>query len=717
MLQMNLRPWLIRALLIACIVVGTGHAVYAQPLEPYWRDLTAAATVSVVSDAGTPDAFSPEALRDGSVAANSRVVGHTNLNARFRMQFAWQACATQWEWPQAQPVAAVDLIVASPPTACAAPVCVKVLGQDGNGRYTVCLRHIENLAWQSDPAAKTQTARLTWPGPFVTRGLQIVVGHHQKWVELGEVRVWASTLAPVPPPPVKPLPAASLKTWWANSWADTQGGTEQPTPAELATPWALSACRNDTEQAMVGLLNTGTEPGTVDVSVGALPRGVQAELLAVGTVLGRGTTAENWHKDKSHPALLNLFTAEQVRGFCDLFPPQFPDAAVWYRFPTLVLTPGKPAYVWLRLSTIAATKPGKVRLRFLAGATRREIALDVLQVRLPATPVVESFPYGGVHDEDSRVHHSTVNAGYRRFVTCNLVVHMNKWGTDFVKLAHDDPEGFRKVIREGLDGVYRDFTAQGYRKDQVLVEIWDEPNDANIDSWLLMAKEVKACDPLALIYANPPEDWAGHPCTLEKTVAPMAPFVDIWAPHLNLINQFPETLKCMKATGKPIWFYQNVGLGCSRNEWAAAGWYRTAPWEALRHGLSGVGFWSASSYYGDQWDDFDNTPYNDWPDAAVVFTDEQGNALTTRNWEAWREGIEDVAIGGMLQLAASKGWLRPADVSAAKQWLATTPAQVIGHNRQTEGATVATARAQALSWLNATWDDKRGLEKVVVAGK
>lgn len=707
-----------RAWLVAWAMMVAGAAGAQLPAAPPdWRDITTGATVGVVADTGTPEGFTPGTLRDGSVAANSCVIGHTNLNARFRMQFAWQALATQWEWPQAQAVAAVDLVVADPPTAQAAPVCVKVLGQDGDGRYTVCLRHIENLVWQPDPTAKTQSVRLKWPGPFVTTGLQIIVGHHQRWVELGDVRVWASTIAPVPPPPVRPLPAASLKAWFANPWADTQGGTKLPTPAELATPWALRLCRNDSEQAMVGLLNTGTEPGTVAVKLGALPAGVQAEVLAVGTVLGRGTTAENWHKDKNHPALLNLFTADQVRGFCGLFPPQFTDAATWYRFPTLVLQPGKPAYVWLRLRTTAATKPGRTRLAFTAGPARRDLGLEVLKVKLPPTPVLESFPYGGVNDEDSRAHHSTVNAGYRRYVTCNLVVHMNKWGTDFVKLAQDDPEGFRKLIRAGVDKVYKDLTAQGYRKDQILVEIWDEPNDANIDSWLVMAKEIQAYDPTALIYSNPPEDWAGHPCTLEKTVAPMAPYVGIWAPHLNLINQFPETLKCMKATGKPIWFYQNVGLACSRNEWAAAGWYRTAPWEALRHGLQGVGFWSASSYYGDQWDDFDNTPYIDWPDAAVVFTDELGNALSTRNWEAWREGIEDVAIGRMLQTALTEGWLRPADATAAKQWLAATPAQVIADNRRTEGATVATARAQALGWLNAAWDDKRGLDKLVTVGE
>jgi hypothetical protein len=169
----------------------------------------------------------------------------------------------------------------------------------------------------------------------------------------------------------------------------------------------------------------------------------------------------------------------------------------------------------------------------------------------------------------------------------------------------------------------------------------------------------------------------------------------------------------MKATGKPIWFYQNVGLAFSRNESAASGWYRTAPWQALKHDLQGVGVWSASSYYGDPWDDFDRTPYVDWPDAAVVFADEQGTALSTRNWEAWREGIEDVAIGRMLQMALQKGWLRQEDAEAVRHWLAETPAQVIAGNQKTQGATVTQARAQALAWLNAAWDERRHWDEAV----
>jgi hypothetical protein len=116
----------------------------------------------------------------------------------------------------------------------------------------------------------------------------------------------------------------------------------------------------------------------------------------------------------------------------------------------------------------------------------------VLNVRLPAVPVVESIAYGEVSAADSRAHHTTVNGGHDRFVMCDLVVHMNRWGTDFVKLAQEDPEGFRTLLRSGLDGVYKDLIGKGYHKEQILVEIWDEPNDASIDSWLLMAKEIKA---------------------------------------------------------------------------------------------------------------------------------------------------------------------------------------------------------------------------------
>jgi len=696
------------AALLWVALLAAPHGSRAQPPAD-WRDITPAASVSASMGEALPDGFTPRALCDGSVAATSRVVGHANLNAQFGMRFAWSAFESRWEWPAPQAVAAVDLYVADPTTAHAAPVCVKLRAQDERGHYTIRLIHNEYLSWQPasdwtdsvDPAARAQTVRLQLRRPFLTTGLQIIVGHHQRWVELGDVRLWSAPVAPaLPVPPT----AEAIRCWFADPWAGTEGGARLPDAEGPAVPWSLRMCRNDTEQAIIGLLNEGDADGAITVSVSGAPPGLQAELLAVGAIEARGTPQEWWAPGKSHVALMNLLTAEGVRGFAGYFPAHFVAPESWERFPTLVLAPGKPAYVWLRLTTLGETlaRPGTYHLTFTAGALRRDIAVEVLNVRLPAEPVVESIAYGSVSDADSRLHHTTVNGGYRRFVTCNLVVHMNRWGTDFVKLAQDDPEGFRQLVRQGVDDLYRDLIGRGYRKDQILIEIWDEPNDANIESWLLIAREIKAYDPTALVYANPPEDWEGHPCTLEKTVRPMAPYVDVWAPHLNLINRFPETLACMKATGKPIWFYQNVGLAYSRNEGSGTAWYRTAPWQALRHNLQGVGFWSAAGYYGDPWDDFDRDPYTDWPDAAVVFADEAGGAIGTRNWEAWREGIEDVAIGRMLALALDEGRLSEADRAPARRWLAETPDRVI---RESRAEAAVEARALALAWLDAAQDD------------
>jgi hypothetical protein len=196
----------------------------------------------------------------------------------------------------------------------------------------------------------------------------------------------------------------------------------------------------------------------------------------------------------------------------------------------------------------------------------------------------------------------------------------------------------------------------------------------------------------------------------------MAPYVDVWQPHLNLTNQFPDILACIKATGKPVWFYQNIGLAYSRNEGPAAGWFRTAPWHALRYDLQGVGFWAASSWYGDPWDDFDRTSYVDWPDAAVVFPTEEHQAVTTRNWVAWREGIEDVAIGRMLRLALERDALDTADREPAQRWLAETPARVIADNEKTAGAAAAAARAEALDMLERAWDRAPELHEAVAGG-
>ena len=63
-------------------------------------------------------------------------------------------------------------------------------------------------------------------------------------------------------------------------------------------------------------------------------------------------------------------------------------------------------------------------------------------------------------------------------------------------------------------------------------------------------------------------------------------------------------------------------------------------WNAWNIGASGIGFWSYSDTQGSSaWDDFDGVR----PDWAVVYEGD-GKPITSRRWEAFREGVEDYKL-------------------------------------------------------------------------
>jgi hypothetical protein len=72
-------------------------------------------------------------------------------------------------------------------------------------------------------------------------------------------------------------------------------------------------------------------------------------------------------------------------------------------------------------------------------------------------------------------------------------------------------------------------------------------------------------------------------------------------------------------------------------------YYRMLPWEAFNRGLQGVGFWSYNDggAINTEWND--NMPTKGSRYSVVYLGD--GNALySSRRWEAWSLGLEDVAL-------------------------------------------------------------------------
>ncbi|MBV5327332.1 MAG: hypothetical protein JZU65_06795 [Chlorobium sp.] len=165
----------------------------------------------------------------------------------------------------------------------------------------------------------------------------------------------------------------------------------------------------------------------------------------------------------------------------------------------------------------------------------------------------------------------------------------------------------------------------------------DEPHDKDLEYLRILAGWIKEVAPEIQIYANPTSDKS-----IIADLSELDDFVDIWQPHYQCAAANVPFFSKLK---KEWWLYQNPPPPAK----SASPWlhYRLLSWKAWQLGASGVGFWSYSDTgKTSAWDDLDGIR----PDRSVVY-ERQGLAgpLSSRRWEAFRDGIEDYQL-----LTASK---------------------------------------------------------------
>ena len=206
----------------------------------------------------------------------------------------------------------------------------------------------------------------------------------------------------------------------------------------------------------------------------------------------------------------------------------------------------------------------------------------------------------------------------------------------------------------------------GLSYEQWALYPYDEPSTPFTQTTLdliKVAKLIRAADPRIRIYADPTSG------TTMESVELLKGLIDIWCPSSELLERLgDEMLPVIKAAGE-VWTYDAAGTAKTLS---CLGTYRWRFWHAWNQGLTGVGWWTYAQHGNvSRW--LGPNPTGDF--FATVYEGPDG-PVSSKRWEAAREGVEDYALLSLLRQRLEKAAARGANVSEAKQLLAELPPRV-----------------------------------------
>lgn len=209
-----------------------------------------------------------------------------------------------------------------------------------------------------------------------------------------------------------------------------------------------------------------------------------------------------------------------------------------------------------------------------------------------------------------------------------------------------NPLGFSSTI-QSLDPIVKDRLVTWVKKlsehlsqrnlsfDRWALYPVDEPNRHGLRLVKMVAQAVKEWNPSVQVYVNP-TIYATPPVEVQD-LREADSVVDYWQPNVLVLHE-GRAGRFFKGLQRDWWLYGNpkspAKLGSPLHD------YRMLAWWAWHYGASGVGFWSYSDTGGSSaWNDIDGRR----PDWSVVYETPDG-VVSSRRWEAFREGLEDYRL-------------------------------------------------------------------------
>lgn len=340
------------------------------------------------------------------------------------------------------------------------------------------------------------------------------------------------------------------------------------------------------------------------------------------------------------------------------------------KFPTFTVTPEHPSLLWITILTKdVPAGMHKFSLRFSDGSGQVRtlpFQVEVLDAELPTENPLYSFLWSYVSGETwireyiehgVNVFHVEQEAAYRLGAKFLLFTAPNPaW-----KLRTPIDDAVRGAVRQGMQDQIQLVRRLGLKENQWAVYITDEPNEQQFPTVMEYARLLRASvDTFVPIYVTVP--WTATPgTTRNETVSPQgiqtladAKIVDVWQPYWYCAWDGSGFLDIIHRAGKPAWLYE-ILADVPRDPKCGLSFWRMGPWHAFKYGVQGIGVYSGYAPGGDPWNDCDGAH-----DYYVVYHYGPKGFLSTRAFEAWRQGIQEHKV---LQALARSG--------APHEWLVT----------------------------------------------
>jgi len=197
-------------------------------------------------------------------------------------------------------------------------------------------------------------------------------------------------------------------------------------------------------------------------------------------------------------------------------------------------------------------------------------------------------------------------------------------------------EGYKKQFGRYLKELVSHLAGYGVNTNQFALYPIDEPGGSGwkaVNQLVQLGLISKGINPEVMIYT----DGGGELPMFQA----MAKCLDIWSPTIDWVADKTPEMNVMRTKGKLLWSY-NCSYASSRpvgpniKNINLIYEFRTAALLALRNGVSGIGFWCYNLSGENPWSRI-KLEYN------LVYPG-ISKSITSRRWEAVREGIEDYRI-------------------------------------------------------------------------